>query len=108
MYSGRFKHFELKALPKGQHCDGKGLYLEKTSSDQGKWVYRFTLNRKQHRMGLGRYPDVSLQEARNTADKARALVRAGVNPILQRQAKRRAAVINSHLFRANVNRTRMC
>ena len=99
MYSGRFKHFELKALPKGQHCDGKGLYLEKTSSDQGKWVYRFTLNRKQHRMGLGRYPDVLLQEARNTADKARALVRAGVNPILQRQAKQRAAVINSHLFR---------
>ena len=57
MYSGRFKHFELRALPKGQHCDGKGLYLEKTSSDQGKWVYRFTLNRKQHRMGLGRYPE---------------------------------------------------
>ena len=99
MYSGRYSHLQLKSLPSGQHCDGKGLYLEKVSINQGKWVYRFTLNRKQHRMGLGRYPDVSLQEARDGADNARALVRSGVNPILNRQAERRAAVVNSHLFK---------
>ena len=50
-------------------------------------------------MGLGRYPDVSLQEARDGADNARAHVRSGVNPILNRQAERRAAVVNSHLFK---------
>ena len=99
MYSGRYSHLQLKSLPQGQHCDGKGLYLEKVSITQGKWVYRFTLHRKQHRMGLGRYPDVSLKEARDGADKARTLVRSGVNPILNRQAERRAASVNSHLFK---------
>ena len=99
MHRDRYRPLQIKALPKGQYCDGKGLYLEKSSIDHGKWVYRFTLNRKQHRMGLGRYPDVALREARDCADKARALVRSGVNPILQRQAERRATMINSHLFR---------
>lgn len=47
---------------------------------------------------MGPYPTVSLAEARRHADAARAKVRAGLDPIKERQRERREAARNLHLL----------
>ena len=54
--------------------DGQGLRLEVDKSQNKKWIFRFTLNQKRRDMGLGRFPDVGLREARIRRDEARQLV----------------------------------
>ena len=49
-------------------------------------------------MGLGPYPAVSLKEARAEADNCRVLVRQGLDPIKQREQKRREAARNLHIL----------
>lgn len=89
----------LKALSVGRlkepglYPDGDGLYLQVTGTgDEVKrsWIYRYRLGgRKTPRdMGLGPYPDVSLENAREAAAKARELCRGGVDPIDARRAAR--------------------
>jgi integrase len=47
-------------------------------------------------MGLGSASDVSLKEARDAAERWRALVRSGLDPIKERQRHRREAARNLH------------
>lgn len=79
------------ALPAGKHPDGAGLWLVKADARVGKWVLRVTVEGRRREMGLGAYPIVSLSEARKLADEARAKVRAGLDPIMERQKARRAS-----------------
>jgi hypothetical protein len=61
---------------------GKGFFLE-VSPQGGKlwrWAYRF--EGKQKKLGLGRYPEVSLAAARESHSETRRLLASGVNPIL--------------------------
>jgi len=80
---------KAKALPAGKHADGQGLWLCKRSKDTGKWMLRVTLSGKRREMGLGRWPDVSIAEAREKATQARKLVRDGLDPITERQKYRK-------------------
>lgn len=77
---------QLKArnLGAGKHADGQGLWLVKRSKDAGKWVLRLTVGGKRREMGLGRWPDVSIAEARERAADARKQVREGIDPLLER------------------------
>ncbi|MFC3613353.1 tyrosine-type recombinase/integrase [Lutimaribacter marinistellae] len=89
----------LPGLEAGKHCDGAGLWLVKGDRKSGKWVLRVTVNGKRREMGLGRWPDVTLAEAREHADVARYSVREGRDPIRERQKRRREAQRDLHLFR---------
>lgn len=89
----------VMALEAGKHCDGAGLWLVKSDQKNGKWVLRLTVHGKRREMGLGRWPDVSLGEAREKADEARRELRDGRDPIRERQKRRRDAQRNLHLFR---------
>ncbi|MDY0012834.1 MAG: integrase arm-type DNA-binding domain-containing protein [Rhodocyclaceae bacterium] len=72
----------------GRYGDGLGLWLQ-IGPDGGKsWVYRFMLDGKARMMGLGRYPDVSLEQARKKATECRNLVREGKDPIDTRNTER--------------------
>lgn len=71
----------------------------KSSPAAGKWILRVTIHGKRREMGLGAYPAVSLAEARRSAEGARELVRAGLDPIKERQRARREAQRNLHLLR---------
>ncbi len=51
--------------------DGAGLWFRVTKNGSKYWIFRFMLNKKAHWMGLGPYPDVSLEEAREQALEAR-------------------------------------
>jgi integrase len=68
--------------------DGHGLRLEVDKSQNKKWIFRFTLNQKRRDMGLGRFPDIGLREARSRRDEARKLVAQGQDPITTRRRAR--------------------
>jgi len=77
-----------KHLEAGKHADGEGLWLSKYDKSAGKWFVRMTINGRRREMGLGRWPDVSLSEAREHAANARRNVRFGVDPIEERLKQR--------------------
>ncbi|MCD9027734.1 tyrosine-type recombinase/integrase [Luteimonas sp. BDR2-5] len=75
-------------------ADAAGLYLLLPSlPSEGKWWrfdYRFAGKRKTLSMGV--YPAVTLREARDKRDKARALLREGADPGATRKAAKGALV----------------
>ncbi|MEH6662599.1 MAG: integrase arm-type DNA-binding domain-containing protein [Parasphingorhabdus sp.] len=79
-----------KSLDAGKYADGQGLWLFKRSKIAGKWILRLVVNSKRREMGLGRWPDVSIAEARERAAEARKLLRDGRDPIVERAKKREA------------------
>lgn len=77
---------KAKNLGPGKHADGQGLWLIKAEKQFGKWIVRLIIHSKRREMGLGRWPDVSIAEARERAAEARKSVRDGIDPIEARQA----------------------
>lgn len=82
-------------------ADGLGLTLL-VQPDGGKfWRFRYRHAGKEQMLSLGEWPDVSLAEARQLRDEARARLRTGVNPAsLRKQAKAQAIVAGANTFRA--------
>ena len=77
---------KIQNIPRGRLYDGGGLIYVK-SQKSAKWVYRFTFEGKRHDMGLGAYPDVSLENARKHRDFYRDTLAAGQDPIRERKQK---------------------
>lgn len=75
----------------GRYPDGGGLYLDVTDTGSKSWVYRFMLNKRSREMGLGRFPDVGLAEARKKAEEARRQRAEGIDPIDARKEAERVA-----------------
>ena len=85
----RLSAVQVKSLKKkGLHADGGGLYLRISDSGTKGWVFRYSLDKKAHRMGLGSIQTVSLAEARIEAEQCRKLLRESIGPIEHRKAKR--------------------
>lgn len=82
----------------GKYGDGGGLWLHKRIDGGGQWFLRLTVHGRRREMGLGSIIDVSLKEAREAATKWRAVVRAGGDPIKEREKQRREAARNLHLL----------
>ncbi|MES9965624.1 MAG: integrase arm-type DNA-binding domain-containing protein [Candidatus Sedimenticola sp. 20ELBAFRAG] len=76
--------YKAKSLPAGKHADGQGLWLVKSRKEAGKWTLRLVINGCRREMGLGRWPDVSIAEARQHAATARQQLREGLDPIAER------------------------
>lgn len=79
-----------KNLSAGKYADGQGLWLIKRDPRAGKWILRLAINGRRREMGLGRWPDVSIAEARERASEARRQWRLGSDPILERLKARRS------------------
>lgn len=76
----------------GWYGDGAGLWLRISREGASRqWIYRFRLRGVSSEMGLGAVADVELGEAREAAQAARKLVKAGKNPIHLRREERAAA-----------------
>lgn len=90
---------KIKTCEAGKYADGGGLWLVKREDDGGQWVLRVTIHGRRREMGLGSIADVSLKEAREAAEKHRAAVRGNLDPIKERERKRREAARNMHLLR---------
>lgn len=97
----------VKAAKPGRYGDGNGLYLLVRSAQARFWVFRYTLRgQKMREMGLGRagYSDgeVPLTDARELAGQLIKQVRAGVDPLAQRDddTKSKAAEAQKAAVRA--------
>ena len=78
----------VKKARMGRHGDGNGLYLVVSDTGSRKWVLRIQMNGKRRDIGLGSATQVSLSEARDTAEDMRRAIRKGDDPVAaRRQAK---------------------
>jgi len=68
----------------GKHADGNGLYFVLPKSGMPYWMLRYTSNKKRKEMSLGKYKDLSLQNARFKASAKMKLVREGLDPLLEK------------------------
>jgi len=83
---------ELKALkPQDKTytvADEKGLYMEILPTGGKAWRYRYWFNGTQEKVSFGKYPALTLKNARRLRDEAASMVAMGVSPAAQkRQAK---------------------
>lgn len=109
---------KLKSLKKnnpGRHADGGGLYFvvpTTTSGEPGEpyWMLRFTHNKKRREMTMGKYPTLSLADARKEAVIKMSLVKSGQNPLaLKKRADAQEIRVVDDLFEdwQKVNRKRL-
>ena len=71
------------------HGDGGGLYLKVSGTGTRSWIQRVTVAGRRRDLGLGRFPDVGLAQARESAAHNRSLIASGGDPLAE---KRRAAI----------------
>lgn len=71
----------LKAKSKAYKVsDFGGLYLNVTTKGSKLWRLKYRFSGKEGKLSFGPYPDVSLKQARDMKDEARALLASGSNP----------------------------
>lgn len=68
--------------------DGGGLRLVISSPTACKWVFRYTFQGRAKDLGLGAYPIVGLQDARDAAEFMRRQLREGKDPLMERSVQR--------------------
>ena len=100
----------MKTPKPGRHADGGGLYLLVKDTGARSWVFRFMLHGTARDLGLGPAAGsdaVSLADARDKAAAFRLQVKAGTDPLLERDrkaaeaaAQAQAAKVASTTFKA--------
>jgi integrase len=89
-FSNALTPLAVKNAKPGSYADGGGLRLLVKESGAKSWVYRFMLNGKSRDIGLGSAAGagaVSLADARDAASALRLQVKAGVDPLAERERK---------------------
>jgi len=71
--------------------DSHGLYILIHPNGSKYWRQKYRINGREKLLSHGTYPLVSLSEARELRDKARKLIKDGVDPINQKRIDRRQA-----------------
>jgi integrase len=75
-----------KGIEPASYPDGNGLYLQVRKSGAKDWFYRYQVDGKGRKKGLGSYPTVSLSDARAAAQECHELRDKGVDPIAHYKA----------------------
>ncbi|OCL21381.1 hypothetical protein A9G07_09300 [Gilliamella sp. wkB72] len=73
----------LKANSKDKkYFDGGGLFLLVKSSGAKLWRFKYKkpISNKETLLSFGKYPEVSLQQARKQREEARELIKQGIDP----------------------------
>jgi hypothetical protein len=68
--------------------DSGGLCIEVSPKGSKLWRWRYNFNGKAQMLALGKFPDVSLEQARKNRDAARDTLRTGKHPSREKQAQR--------------------
>lgn len=82
-----------KAMPRAKKyklAAGNGLYLEVMPTGAKYWRWKYRAGGKEKRVALGVFPAVTLADARQRRDDERTKLRGGVDPAVQRKAKKLA------------------
>lgn len=79
----------LKPLDKAYRVkDGGNLSLVVSPTGKKSWRWRFYFQGKEQMIALGKYPAVTLAEARKKRDEARALVEIGKHPVREKKLQK--------------------
>ena len=81
--AGKLTDVRVRAAAAGTHGDGGGLYLAVKQGSAGltrSWLFRYSVGGRGHWTGLGAYPDISLQRARQKAQECRQQLCEGGSP----------------------------
>lgn len=79
---------KVKSAKPGRHADGGGLQLLVKESGARSWVYRYMIAGKSRDLGLGPAAGagaIALADARDLSDALRVKVKAGIDPLSERQ-----------------------
>jgi hypothetical protein len=87
-----------KATKPGTYEDGGGLRLIMSKAGNKRWIIRISIHGKRRDIGLGGYPAVALEEARESAGEMRKAVRAGLDPLHERRLERSKEVTFQRAF----------
>jgi integrase len=79
---------KVKNARPGRHADAHGLYLVVQPSGTRSWMLRHQYKGRRRDFGLGPVHDLSLADARIAAMDIRKMVRAGLDPVVERGLKR--------------------
>jgi integrase len=92
----RLSQKQLAAAGDGLHADGGNLYLHR-KGNSASWVFRYfcRAHRKSFDLGLGKWPEVSLDKARKRAFDYRVKIADGVDVAAEHMRARRDSLMNS-------------
>ncbi len=80
-------------------ADFDGLYLYVSAIGSKVWHFRYSWLGKRERITFGGYPALSLKQARDLREEARALLAKDINPHSERKRKRHVIVLaGEHTF----------
>ena len=87
----------IRALTPGEKplkkADEKGLFLLVQPSGGKLWRLKYRIYGKEKKLGLGRYLDVSLKEARTRRDAARQQLALGIDPAEEKRHAAAATIV---------------
>jgi hypothetical protein len=94
---GKLKALGLDRKPTGRYGDGGGLYMLVDKAGARRWIFRFRWKEDRsikgsgalRDMGLGNLASVPLAKARELAARCRGELADGLNPIAERDRRRR-------------------
>ncbi|MBY4636568.1 integrase arm-type DNA-binding domain-containing protein [Sphingopyxis sp. XHP0097] len=69
-------------------ADSGGLFVLVTPAGGKLWRLKYRIDGKERKLALGRYPDISLSEARKRRDAAREQIALGNDPAREKQRKK--------------------
>lgn len=76
-------------------ADQRGLFIEVEPNGSKLWRWKYRIHGREKRISLGRYPDVSLAQARRLQEDARRLLEEGKDPSIERQKARLVASVSA-------------
>ena len=86
----------IRNAPAGKYNDGSGLWFHKRKDGGAQWFLRVSISGHRREMGLGGYPDVSLKDAREAAERWRLEAKKGTDPLQVRNRERNNPARTSH------------
>ena len=86
----------------------RGLYLKISKGGSRSWILRTTVGSKRRDIGLGGFPTVTLQMARDNAREHRANIRKGIDPVVQRKAARSALIAEQAKHLSFIEASKRC
>ena len=92
MGAGKLTVAAIKAAKPGKLYDAGGLFLDVRDNGARYWRMKYRHGGKERLLAFGVYPEVTLAEARQRRDAARATLRDGRDPSAERKAGEARAV----------------
>ncbi|UXZ53952.1 integrase arm-type DNA-binding domain-containing protein [Halomonas sp. 7T] len=87
----RIQSLVREAKP-GRYGDGNGLYLMIPKAGAAYWMCRYTFAGKRRGMTLGKYPHLSLAEAREQVVETQRAIRNGTDPLTERKREEKISI----------------